>query len=107
MTKITFIAADGAETTVTATNGDTVMRVARQANVPGIAAECGGAKMCATCHVYVDTAWADRVGLAPEDELDMLEFAASEARETSRLSCQITISADLDGLVVHLPEAQI
>ncbi|MCF8479204.1 MAG: 2Fe-2S iron-sulfur cluster binding domain-containing protein [Rhodospirillum sp.] len=107
MTRITFITADGAETTVDATVGDSVMRVARDANVPGIAAECGGAKMCATCHVYVDEAWFDRVGAAPEDEQDMLEFAASEARETSRLSCQITLSPDLDGLVVHLPESQI
>jgi 2Fe-2S ferredoxin len=55
----------------------------------------------------VDEAWADRVGPAPEDEQDMLEFAASEARETSRLSCQIILSAELDGLVIHLPESQI
>jgi 2Fe-2S ferredoxin len=107
MTRITFVAADGTETTVDAEEGDTVMRVARAANVRGIAAECGGAKMCATCHVYVDDAWAERVGAAPEDERDMLEFAAEEARETSRLSCQITLTSNLDGLIIHLPGAQV
>lgn len=105
--KITFIAADGAETEVEAREGDSVMHAAVAHDVDGIIGECGGSMMCATCHCYVDDAWADRAGGQHDGEGDLLDCAASEVRPTSRLSCQIRMRADLDGIVVHLPEAQI
>ena len=105
MPKITFIAADGTSRTVEAENGSTLMETAIRNSVPGIDAECGGACSCATCHVYVDEAWAARVGKAQPMEEDMLDFA-SDVRKTSRLSCQIKISDALDGLVVSTPKRQ-
>ncbi len=107
MVKVTFIEHDGTETTVEAAEGDSVMSAAIANGIDGIVAECGGSMMCATCHCYVDDAWADRTGPRKEGEDDMLESAASEVKETSRLSCQIKLTADLDGLVVHLPEEQV
>lgn len=107
MAKITFVSADGGEVTIDAKDGDSVMQTAVANNVDGIVAECGGSMMCATCHVYVADDWQSAVGPASGDERAMLDFAASEVKETSRLSCQIAITDDLDGLRVHLPEAQI
>ncbi|MFD1880672.1 2Fe-2S iron-sulfur cluster-binding protein [Paracoccus pacificus] len=107
MMKITYVAADGGPTEVDARNGDSVMQAALTHDVDGIVGECGGSMMCATCHCYVDEAWIDRVGHRSEDESELLECAASEVRPNSRLSCQIKMSAELDGLIVHLPEAQI
>ncbi len=107
MTKVTFKLADGGEAIVDATDNDSVMDVARTNGIDAIAAECGGEMMCATCHVYVDQAWVEAVGGASEDELEMLEFAASEVNATSRLSCQIKINDQMDGLILHLPETQI
>lgn len=107
MPKITFVSPDGSRTTVEASDGDSVMQAALANGVEGIVAECGGAMMCATCHVYVDDDWISKAGTAPDGELAMLDFAASEVKPASRLSCQIAITEDLDGLVVHLPEAQI
>jgi 2Fe-2S ferredoxin len=78
------------------------MECARRANIPGIIAECGGACACATCHVYVDDEWAARVGIANAMERDMLEFAEA-VRDNSRLSCQIKVTDQLDGLTVYLP----
>jgi 2Fe-2S ferredoxin len=72
----------------------------------GITAECGGALACATCHCYVDEAWINKVGTASPAELDMLEAAAAERKPGSRLSCQITVSQALDGLIVRLPKTQ-
>jgi 2Fe-2S ferredoxin len=106
MTKITFVSADGARTTVDATDGSSVMQTALDNAIDGIQAECGGAMACATCHVYVDPAFAANTGSAGEHEAEMLEFAACEVKPTSRLSCQIKVSQDLDGLTVHLPERQ-
>lgn len=106
MPKITFINADGNQTIVDAKDGESVMSTAISNDIDGIIAECGGSMMCATCHCYVDDAWAERVGDRKDGEDDMLECAASEVRETSRLSCQIKITEDLNGLVVHLPDAQ-
>lgn len=83
------------------------MQVAKAHAIDGITAECGGAMACATCHVYVDGAWASKTGEVSESEADMVEFAACEVKQTSRLSCQIKITEELDGLVLHLPEAQI
>lgn len=107
MTKVTFVSPEGAETTVTGSEGYTVMELARANNIDGISAECGGEMMCATCHVYVGEAWLDKVGTASEDEREMLEFASCEVLSSSRLSCQIKCGPELDELVVHLPESQI
>ncbi len=105
MTKVIYIDGDGTKYEVEGTNGSTVMEVAIRNNVPRIEAECGGACACATCHVYVDDAWRERVGEAQPMEEDMLDFAY-DPRPGSRLSCQITLQDAFDGLVVHLPEQQ-
>ncbi|MCB8836410.1 2Fe-2S iron-sulfur cluster-binding protein [Aurantimonas sp. VKM B-3413] len=106
MTKIVYVAADGTRTEIEAEDGSSVMQTAVSNDVDGIVGECGGSMACATCHVYVDEAWADRVGPRNPGEEDMLDCAASEMKPTSRLSCQIKISPELEGLVVHMPEAQ-
>ncbi|WP_339758759.1 2Fe-2S iron-sulfur cluster-binding protein [uncultured Hoeflea sp.] len=105
MTKISLIAFDGTRFDVDAENGSTVMENAIRNSVPGIEAECGGACACATCHVYVDEKWVEAVGSPEAMEEDMLDFAF-DVRPTSRLSCQIKVRDDLDGLVVHVPERQ-
>ncbi|MER2606605.1 MAG: 2Fe-2S iron-sulfur cluster-binding protein [Siculibacillus sp.] len=105
MPKITFIPYRQEEIIVEAEVGSTVMEAAVRNGVPGIEAECGGACACATCHVYVDEAWAGKVGTPQPMEEDMLDFAW-EVKPTSRLSCQMKVSEDLDGLVVHVPERQ-
>jgi len=105
MPKIKYIAADGTETVVEAKVGQSVMLTAINNNVPGIVAECGGACSCATCHVHVDPDWYDRLPPPEDMEKDMLEFAL-EPDETSRLSCQIKVTEELDGLTVHTPESQ-
>jgi 2Fe-2S ferredoxin len=105
MPKITYIETDGTKRTVDAEIGATVMETAIRNAVPGIEAECGGACACATCHVYIDEAWVPQTGEASAMEQDMLDFAF-DVRPTSRLSCQITVSEALDGLVVHTPERQ-
>ncbi|MEM5492069.1 2Fe-2S iron-sulfur cluster-binding protein [Hoeflea sp. AS16] len=105
MTKITLVAFDGTRFDVDAENGSTVMENAIRNSVPGIEAECGGACACATCHVYVDEKWAEAVGAPEAMEEDMLDFAF-DVRPTSRLSCQIKVRDELDGLVVHVPERQ-
>lgn len=105
MPKITYVDAAGTARTVEGSVGATVMETALRNNVPGIDAECGGACACATCHVYVADDWAERVGPAEDMEQDMLDFA-SDVRATSRLSCQIKIAPDLDGLTVHTPARQ-
>ena len=105
MTKITFIDAAGQARTVDAEDGSTVMETALKNAVPGIEAECGGACACATCHVYVDESWVERLGKAEQMEEDMLDFAF-DVRPTSRLSCQIKVRSELDGLTVTTPEKQ-
>ena len=105
MAKITFIQPDGTPRVVDAQNGMTVMEEAKKNMIEGIEAECGGACSCATCHVYVDEAWREKVGPPTEMEEDMLDFAF-DVRPTSRLSCQIKVTAALDGLVVQVPEKQ-
>ncbi|HEY7550844.1 MAG TPA: 2Fe-2S iron-sulfur cluster-binding protein [Hyphomicrobiaceae bacterium] len=105
MAKITFVQPDGTAQTVEGEPGMTVMEVAKTHLVEGIEAECGGACACATCHVYVDGAWRDRTGTPEQMEEDMLDFAF-EVRPESRLSCQIRITPELDGLVVRIPEKQ-
>ena len=105
MVKINFINHKGETQTVNAEVGSTVMENAIRNAVPGILAECGGACACATCHVYVDEAWKGKTGDPSPMEEDMLDFAF-DVRPTSRLSCQIKVSEELDGLTVTVPERQ-
>ncbi|MEW7006699.1 MULTISPECIES: 2Fe-2S iron-sulfur cluster-binding protein [unclassified Lentilitoribacter] len=105
MAKITYITHDGNEHSVDADNGTTVMENAVRNSIPGIEAECGGACACATCHIYIDKDWAEVVGKPEAIEEDMLDFAY-EMKPESRLSCQVTVSDKLDGLVVRIPEKQ-
>ncbi len=106
MAKITYIEFDGTPHVVDVSSGLSVMEGAVDNNIPGIEAECGGACSCATCHVYVDPAWIAKTGTPDHLERDMLE-SAYDIQETSRLSCQIQVSDELDGLVVRMPEHQI
>jgi len=105
MPKITYIEHDGIKHEVDAEAGMTVMEAAVKNSVPGIEAECGGSCSCATCHVYVDEKWREATGQPEEMEEDMLDFAF-DVRESSRLSCQIKVTDELDGLVVQVPEKQ-
>jgi 2Fe-2S ferredoxin len=105
MAKITFTQPDGTQQVVEADAGMTVMEAAKKNLVPGIEAECGGACACATCHVYVDQAWREKVGPPSDMEEDMLDFAF-DVREASRLSCQIKVTEALDGLLLQVPEKQ-
>ena len=105
MPKITFIGSDGTTYTVEGEPGSTVMETAIKNNVPGIEAECGGACACATCHVYIEEAWRARTGEPSPMEEDMLDFGY-DVRPNSRLSCQIKVTDELDGLVVRVPERQ-
>jgi len=105
MAKIQFIDFGGTARTVEAEPGSTVMEAAIKNGVPGIEAECGGACACATCHVYVEPDWQEKVGAPSAMEEDMLDFAY-DVRPNSRLSCQITVTQELDGLSVRTPERQ-
>ena len=105
MIKITYQDQDGSSREVEAEEGSTVMETAIRADVPGIVAECGGACACATCHVYVDENFASETGRPSAMEESMLDFAEN-VEPNSRLSCQIRVSDDLDGLIVRLPESQ-
>ncbi len=106
MPKITYISHDGNEDVVEAIIGISVMQTALDNNVRGILADCGGSCSCATCHVYVDSAWFDKTGDKSEMEEILLEEVMDPA-ENSRLSCQIKVSEALDGMVVRLPEKQV
>ena len=105
MPVITFIEFDGTAHAVDVPAGGSVMEAAVSNNVPGIEADCGGACACATCHVYVSDQWLEKVGERGELEQSMLEFSDS-MRPNSRLSCQIPLTEELDGLVVDMPESQ-
>jgi ferredoxin, 2Fe-2S len=105
MAKITYIEFNGAEHVVDVKPGLSVMEGAVKNNIPGIDADCGGACACATCHVYVDQAWIDKTGSQSAMEESMLDFAEN-VEDNSRLSCQIKVSDDLDGLVVRMPQSQ-
>ena len=106
MAKITFIQPDGVAKTVDAEAGLSVMEAARQNDVDGIHAECGGMCSCSTCHCYIAEEWFAKLTPMEDDEEGLLEFAW-EPRETSRLTCQITVTDALDGLVLRVPEQQI
>ena len=105
MAKISFVDHTGETRTIDVENGATVMEAAIRNAVPGIEAECGGACACATCHVYVDDAWRAVVGDPSPMEEDMLDFGY-DVKPSSRLSCQIKVTAELEGLVVRIPERQ-
>ena len=107
MASLTFVRPDGSQQVVETRAGVSVMQAAINEGIDGIVAECGGNAMCATCHVYVDPAWEAKVPAIKQDEEDMLDSTASERKPNSRLSCQISMTPELDGLVVHLPETQI
>ena len=105
MPKITYIEHNGKSHVVDVPNGLSVMEGAVQNNIPGIDADCGGSCACATCHVYVDKKWFDKLEKKEAAEEDMLDMA-SEPSKFSRLTCQITVADDLDGLVVKMPLKQ-
>lgn len=105
MPKITYIEHDGTVHTVEAEIGSTVMETALRNDVSSIVAECGGGCTCATCLVHVDDAWSAKVGPPSAEEEEMLD-TAFEVKPTSRLSCQIKVTAALDGLIVHTPAYQ-
>ena len=105
MAKITYIDNKKNSKTISVENGLSVMEGAIQNNVPGIDADCGGGMACATCHVYVEEKWLDKLPKAEEAEVDMIDMAF-EPKKNSRLSCQLIVSDELDGLVVNIPSKQ-
>ena len=107
MPAITFIHPNGASERVDAGDGESAMLAATKHGLDGIVAECGGNAMCATCHVYVDDAWLARLPPISDEEDALLDGTASERLANSRLSCQIKLAAELDGLILRLPERQI
>ena len=102
MAKITYVESNGLEHVVDVASGLSVMQGAVNNNLPGISADCGGACSCATCHVYVDKAWLGKIAMASDLEKAMLDFAEN-IEDNSRLSCQIPVTDELDGLIVRLP----
>jgi ferredoxin, 2Fe-2S len=107
MPEITYVHPDGTRQVIDVPVGTSVMRGAILNGIDGIVAECGGEMMCATCHVYVEPAQLPLTPPQSDDETAMLEFTASERKPNSRLSCQLVVTPDMDGLVVHLPETQV
>ncbi|MEJ1990283.1 MAG: 2Fe-2S iron-sulfur cluster-binding protein [Maritimibacter sp.] len=106
MAKITYVSFEGTETSVDLPEGWSLMQGATMNGIDGIEGECGGSCGCATCHCYIDDGFADQLEPISEAEEGMLEFAESERKPNSRLGCQIKVTAAMDGMVVHLPEAQ-
>ena len=107
MVKITYIEFSGTQHEVDVESGLTVMEGARNNNVPGIEADCGGACACSTCHVYIDSAWVEKLPEKDPMEEDMLDFAYEPDPNRSRLTCQVKVTDELDGLIVNMPERQI
>ena len=105
MPKITYIEHNGKSHEIEVANGLSVMEGAVQNNIPGIDADCGGSCACATCHVYVDKKWFDKLSKKDSAEEDMLDMAY-EPKKFSRLSCQLSVTNELDGLVVKMPSKQ-
>jgi 2Fe-2S ferredoxin len=105
MAKITYVSVEGKRRVIDVTPGVSVMEGAVRHDVPGIDADCGGACACATCHVYVDEAWVCKTGIRGEMESSMLDMA-NAVKPNSRLSCQIKVVEELDGLVVYTPTTQ-
>lgn len=107
MPAITFIHPEGKSDRIETSDGESAMQAATRHGLDGILAECGGNAMCATCHVYVDESWLARLPVMADDEDALLDGTAAERRPTSRLSCQIKVTPELDGLIVKLPERQV
>ena len=105
MPKITYIDNEGNSKTIDVENGLSVMEGAIQNNIPGIDADCGGSMACATCHVYVEEKWLDKLPKAEDAEVDMIDMAY-EPKKNSRLSCQLIVSEELEGLTLTTPEKQ-
>ena len=105
MPKITYIESNGNKKTIEVSNGLTVMEGAVQNNIPGIDADCGGGMACATCHVYVNDEWFNKIPKAEDGEQDMIDMAY-EPKKNSRLSCQLIVTDELEGLIVTTPEKQ-
>ena len=106
MARIQFVSADGEAQWIDAAEGRSLMEVALDAGIAGIEGQCGGFLNCATCHVFIDEAWRQRVADAGEEESELLEGTVEPSRPSSRLSCQIVVTKDLDGLRVSLPQRQ-
>ena len=106
MVSVTYISADGTAEKVDIEEGTTLMMGAVNNGLSGIVAECGGCRSCATCHVFIDEEWVSQLPPADPEEEAMLTMTAVDAQPNSRLSCQITATAELDGIVVHMPEEQ-
>ena len=106
MAKVTYIENSGNSHTIEIANGLSVMEGAVQNDIPGIDADCGGGMACATCHVYVKDEWFDKITKKSEGEDDMID-QAYEPKKNSRLSCQIQVGPEIDGLEIHLPEKQV
>jgi 2Fe-2S ferredoxin len=106
MPKVTYISHEGETTTIDVPVGTSVMEGAVKNGIDGIVAECGGACMCATCHVYVDPAFLDKLPPIDEEQEEMLGATAAERKSNSRLSCQIAMKPEYDGLIVRMPERQ-
>ncbi len=104
MPKVTWILADGRQISAQVAVGHNLMEAAVANNVPNVIGECGGCLSCATCHVYVDPAWTAKTGKPGEMEDDMLEITTAERKPTSRLSCQINATEELDGIILHVPQ---
>ena len=105
MTKVTYKDNDGNTKTIEVENGLSVMEGAIQNNIPGIDADCGGSMACATCHVYVEEKWYNKLPKAEDAEVDMIDMAY-EPKKNSRLSCQLIVSEELDGIIVTTPPKQ-
>jgi 2Fe-2S ferredoxin len=105
MPKINYITHENQKRTIEVQNGLTVMEGAVQNDIPGIDADCGGGMACATCHVYVKEEWLDKLPKKEDGEEDMLDMAF-EPKQNSRLSCQLIVSDELDGLIVNIPSRQ-
>lgn len=106
MPSITFVQPDGSRQTIQVAAGRTAMEAARDNNIRGIRAECGGECSCSTCHCYVDPTWVARLPRRRDEEASLLEFAYAP-RDASRLACQLLVTDALDGLVLHVPEKQL
>jgi ferredoxin, 2Fe-2S len=107
MPKVTFITHDGVRTEIEAAAGVTLMQIALEQGIAGISGDCGGACQCCTCHVYVEQAWCSALPQVDDMEDAMLDCTSEPRLTNSRLSCQLTLTADLDGLAVHLPASQM
>lgn len=107
MVRIVFVQPDSSQTEVEGAAGESIMQAAVSHGIPGVIGECGGSMACATCHCYVDADWLPRTGALSPGEEDMLDLGMAEPRPESRLTCQIRLTPELDGIVIHVPDAHL